>query len=162
MTAEAATRRLLGALTVMAVVAATSMSAPVHAQATAPAAEGDRPGRFAMHPVDGGFVRLDTETGAVSLCSKGPRGFACEAVPDERGQLQEIERLKAANRALEDEVRRLVADAQGRAGSARRLELPTEADVDKALDYMERMFKKFRDRFRDLDRQGGGSRGAPL
>lgn len=122
-------------------------------------AEADRSGRFAMHPVDGGFVRLDTVTGAVSLCSRRPQGFACEPVPDERGQQLEIERLKAENKALTEENRRLL-DENVRTTGRKRFELPSEAEVDKGLDYIERMFKKFRDRIRDLEK--GTGRGTPL
>lgn len=132
------------------------------ALATPPAdpqpADAERPGRFAMHPVDGGFVLLDTATGAVSLCTRRGPGFACEAVPDERGQQQEIERLKAENKMLAEENKRLVDDSFRNTGK-KHLELPSEADVDKGLDYLERMFRKFRDRIRDLDK---GSRGTPL
>ena len=42
-----------------------------------------------------------------------------------------------------------------------KLELPSEEDVDKALSYMERMFKKFRDKLKELDKDGSG-KGTPL
>ena len=38
--------------------------------------------------------------------------------------------------------------------------LPSEQDIDQAVDYLERMFKKFRDNMKDLD--GGSGRGTPL
>ena len=130
--------------------------APAAPPADVQPAESER--RFAMHPVEGGFVRLDTTTGAVSLCTRRGSGFTCEAVPDERGQQQEIERLKAENKTLVEENRRLVDESFRNTGK-KRFELPSEADVDKGLDYLERMFRKFRDRIRDLDK---GSRGTPL
>ena len=36
--------------------------------------------------------------------------------------------------------------------------LPTEEEVDKALDYVERMFKKFRDRMQKFETATGGNR----
>lgn len=146
----------------MPLVAAALVAITASAAGATPPSETDRGGRYAMHPVDGGFVRLDTQTGAVSLCTRGTSGFACEAVPDASGQQQEIDRLREANRMLEAEVRRLAEEGGGRREPQprRRFELPSEQDVDKALDYVERMYKRFRDRIRDLDR--GSGRGTPL
>ncbi len=63
-------------------------------------------GRYTMSPVPDGFVRLDTKTGAVSICrSKG--GWVCRVVPDERTALDvEIGRLQADNKKLQDELAR--------------------------------------------------------
>ena len=36
---------------------------------------------------------------------------------------------------------------------AEKFQLPTEEEVDSALDYVERMFKKFRDRLRNLEQE---------
>ena len=114
----------------------------------------ERPGRYAMQPVEGGFARLDTDTGAVSLCVKRGAEFSCQPVADERGQQQkEIDRLKAENLELQHRL----ADAQ--AGKDKRLDLPSEEDVDKALNYMERLVKKFRDKMRELEGSDGGGKG---
>jgi hypothetical protein len=119
-------------------------------------------GRFIMQPVEGGLMRLDTHSGEVSLCTRKPAGFACEAVPDARGSESEISRLATENRELREKITRL-EDQLAAAPSGKRqpkLELPSEADVDKALDYFERMVKKFRDRMKSIE--GDTGKGTPL
>lgn len=132
-----------------------------------PPGEAAAPGRYTLQPVDGGFIRLDTATGEVAHCKRKADALACDAVRVD-GDLQgEVARLAAENKALREEIARLGGDATGdkRAdgrphGSGPKLSLPTEEDVDKALNYVERMIKKFRDKLRDLE--GGGAKGTPL
>ena len=51
------------------------------------------------------MLRLDTRTGAVSLCAKQAAGWACNAVPDERAALEnEIARLQRENGALKKDM----------------------------------------------------------
>lgn len=70
----------------------------------APAADS---ARFSMQPVEGGLMRLDTRTGAMSFCSLRAQAWVCEAVPDDRAALEaEIGRLQA----------RLAAQDKGGAG----------------------------------------------
>lgn len=137
------------------------------ARATPPPQEGERPGRFSMQPTDGGFLRLDTVTGDVSLCSRAPAAtFECKPVKDDRDLQNEMSRLSTENKELRAEIKRL-EDMLGLGGGPHpdkgkpRLELPSEEDVDKALGYLERMFKKFRDKMKDLD-SGRDGKGTPL
>ena len=127
-----------------------------------PSTSGDRPGRFSMQPTDGGFLRLDTATGDVSLCARTGTTFECKPVQDNRDLQQEVTRLDTENKELKAEIARL-EEMLGLGGGARKpapkLELPSEEDVDKALSYLERMFKKFRDKLKELD---SGGRGTPL
>src|SRR4029450_14085746 len=68
---------------------------------------GVRGGRFVMTPVEGGFLRMDTLTGAVSLCQRAGGKWACEAVADDRRPLEtEMERLRAENRQLNSTLER--------------------------------------------------------
>lgn len=120
--------------------------------------------RYTMTPSPDGFVRLDTITGAVSLCAKKDGEWACRALPDDQRSLQErIARLEQENRELKDENRRL-EDVMGLNGkqapgapttpdgsSGGKIPLPTEKDVDKAFDYVEGMLRKFRERLKQLD-----------
>ena len=51
------------------------------------------------------MLRLDTRTGAVSICAKKETGWACNAVPDERQALEnEIARLQGENGALKKDM----------------------------------------------------------
>lgn len=139
--------------------------------ATPPESSG-QPGRYTMQPTDGGFLRLDTATGAVSLCSRTTAEFECRPVRDDLDLQAEIARLDAENKELRAEVKRL-DDLLGLNGGAgrepKKFELPTEKDVDQALSYLERMFKKFREKLKEFDsqggpggRDGGSGKGTPL
>jgi hypothetical protein len=130
----------------------------------------EAPGRYTMQPVDGGFLRLDTQTGAVAMCRPGTGGTVdCKpAEAKESGLLGELARLRTENADLKAEIKRLeeVAGLSGRsnpqlnAQPPEKLQLPTEQDVDQAMDYVERMYKKFRDRIRSLERES--KPGTPL
>src|SRR6185295_1847747 len=113
----------------------------------------ERAGRFAMTPVEGGFLRMDTQTGAVSLCQRSGPKWSCEAVSDDRGTLQrEIDRLSAENRALQEQLDR--ADPAGkdrRADRGSKFQMPSDEDVDRALTYMQRMMRLFKEKMRELD-----------
>jgi hypothetical protein len=62
-------------------------------------------GRYTLNRVGDGFVRLDTRTGQVSVCSKRSVGWACQAAPQDRAVLeQEIARLGAENAALKQDL----------------------------------------------------------
>jgi len=118
-------------------------------------------GRYRMTPAAGGaFLRLDTQTGAMSVCQRKDGRWACEAVPDERRALEtEIDRLKSEVRRLEE----LLAlpdpgtpDGKRAQRSGPKLSLPSEEDIDRAMDYAQRMMRKFKERmreFRDSDRR---------
>lgn len=124
----------------------------------------EKPGRFTMQPAEGGFVRLDTATGDVSLCAKAGQGFECKPVKDDRDMQREIARLADENKELKAEIKRLeemLGLGGGQGKPMPKLELPSEEDVDKALSYLERMFKKFRDKLKEFDGSGSG-KGTPL
>ncbi|MCB1521851.1 MAG: hypothetical protein KDJ37_14935 [Hyphomicrobiaceae bacterium] len=142
------------AFAVMAVVASTAT-----AQEPVP--------RFQMKPTDDGFVRLDTQTGAVSLCARANGDWACRAMADDQKTLQDkIARLEDENRSLREENRRLEdvmglnpgsPDAKpggpdGAPGApGNKFSIPSEKDIDKAFDYFEGMLKKFRERLEKLE-----------
>lgn len=93
--------------------------------------------RFSMVPIDGGFLRMDTDTGTVSLCTKKAGAWACETVPDDYKAVQE------ENAALKRELGELRGDRKT-AKADRKLELPTEEEVDKAIGQFDKYLKKFK------------------
>jgi hypothetical protein len=140
---------------IVAVVLAAA--SPVGAQST------DRAGRYSMAPADGGgFARLDTETGAMAICQRSGSEWVCRDMQDNSRQLLvERDKLAAENKHLKDELKRLediVAANSGR-GPEPKLNLPTEEDVDKALSYLDRMLKKFREKLKELE---GNRNAVPL
>ncbi len=67
--------------------------------------ENDGGGRYTFSKVADGFLRLDTQTGEVSICSQRTVGWACQAVPEDRAVLEsEIARLRHENAALKKEI----------------------------------------------------------
>jgi hypothetical protein len=117
-------------------------------------------GRYTMTPVEGGFMRLDTETGAVSLCTRKADAWACEPVSDKAVSSDERTRLEAENKQLKERIKTL-EDSASQSGAPPQeapggvTKLPTEKEVDEALDYVERMYKKFRDRIQKLEQPPG-------
>jgi hypothetical protein len=100
-----------------------------------PASAQEKPGRYTMTPTDGGFVRLDTETGAVSFCSRKDTQWFCEPAND-------IARNQAAQ-------------------AKPQVQLPSEQEIDRAIDELERLFKKYRERLREFDRSIASPTPAP-
>lgn len=135
-----------------------AVSAALLAALACPLAAQDRPGRYTMTPSGDGMVRLDTETGEVSLCAKRDNDWSCAPVADSAKRLQgDNERLAAENRALKDEIAKLDPGAPpsyATPGAPQgEVKLPTEEDVDKAFDYVEGMMKKFQERLNRLQEQ---------
>ena len=99
-------------------------------------------GRYAMTPAPDGFLRLDTRTGAVSLCTVASGAVACRASAEER-------------RALEDEVDRLTQEnarlkqAADPSHPASKYGIPNDQDVDRALSVAERFMKRMMKILRD-------------
>ena len=140
--------------------AACLVAATGVALAAPPTTGGSQPGRYTMQPTDGGFLRLDTATGDMSVCKPSGDTFECRPVKDDRDLQAEIARLVKENKELKDEIKRL-DDMLGLNGDKSKggpkFELPSEQDVDKALSYLERMFRKFRDKMKELEEPGPGN-----
>jgi hypothetical protein len=94
------------------------------------------------------------------VCQRKEGKWLCEAVPDDRRAMEsEIRRLATENKDLQSAVKRLEdllalpnsdgADSRT-ARSGPSFKLPSEADVDRMMDYVQGMLRKFKDRLRDL------------
>jgi hypothetical protein len=132
------------------------------AVAAGPALSGDdKPGRYTMTPTDGGVLKLDTVTGAVSLCTKTADDWACKPTKDgEQVMRREIDGLKSEIDVLKDQLTKMeeiagIGDPNKDGPRPQsKAELPTEKDVDQAFDYFERMVKKLRERLNKIERDG--------
>jgi hypothetical protein len=94
-------------------------------------------GRFTFQPVEGGLMRLDTETGHVSHCTKAGDSFACRSVADDRAAMQEeIDRLRRENEELR------LGGKPANPGQTGRLQLPSEEEIDKAMGLFEKMMRR--------------------
>lgn len=126
-----------------------AIAVPAQAQNGPPPEAED--GRYMFNRVQDGFVRLDTRTGQVSMCTRRSVGWACHAVPDERSALEaEIARLQSANAALKKELIARGLDLPGGVtveppvarGSDPDLRLPNQADVDRVVSFIERAWRR--------------------
>ncbi|MDX2307050.1 MAG: hypothetical protein NW216_02305 [Hyphomicrobium sp.] len=141
----------------------------------------EKPGRYTMMPTDGGFVRLDTETGVTSFCKQANGAWACEAMPDGQQKLRDdVTRLEQENAALKSEMKQM-EEMLGVAGTEKpakpgepapgaapggpmspetgppgppgpKMQIPTEQDVDRMFDYIEGMVRKFKDRIERMEK----------
>lgn len=106
--------------------------------------------RYSFNRIDDGYLRLDGRTGQVSLCSRRSSGWACQMVPDERSALEaEITRLQADNAALKKEMiaRNLplpgtVEPEQPATKPESGLQLPSDADLNKVMTFMEKVWRR--------------------
>jgi hypothetical protein len=123
-----------------------------------------------MTPADGGFVRLDKLTGAMSFCSGKEGDWSCKPMPEAEQRLQgRISELENENRALKEAGKQ--ADAAGEPPSSGdtlppsppgELPMPTERDVDKLFDYVEGMVRKFKERIQRLEKEAQKKEETPL
>jgi hypothetical protein len=127
-------------------------------------------GRYALSSVADGVIRLDTRTGAVSICSNSGTGWACYAMPDERAALDaEIGRLQADNGRIKTELEKLKVELTAREPTApgkidealpktdslkkpepkvaegeRKIEipLPSDRDMDRVMSFLEQAWRR--------------------
>ncbi len=92
--------------------------------------------RFSTKELADGLIITDTQTGKVTHCrGDAGAGFLCQLVPSDRAALEaEIDRLKSENEKLKS------AQKPGPV-----LNLPSDQEVDKALSFMEKFMRRFRD-----------------
>ncbi len=113
--------------------------------------------RFTMTPSDNGFLRLDTHTGAISICNNNDGQWNCTSLAPKEQSLpsgrnngtvsddvtklqQENKELKAEIRKLEEEIFKISRSNPGN----KQLKLPSEEDVDKVMGFMERMIERLK------------------
>jgi hypothetical protein len=131
------------------VIAVFCLSAPVLADDATPDTAG---GRYTMSKVADGFVRLDTQTGAVALCSQRTVGWACQAAPEDRVAFEsEIARLRSENAALKQAMLShglplpsgVMPEPSTAHGNDITICLPDNADIDRAVAYVGRIWQRF-------------------
>lgn len=92
--------------------------------------------RFTLEKAESGFVRLDRQTGAVTLCTEAAGTLTCRMAADERAAYDEdLARLEKRVEALEKQI---VGSTVARSG-----ELPSDAEIDRSIGIMERFMRAF-------------------
>jgi hypothetical protein len=91
--------------------------------------------RFKMQKVDGGFLRLDAQTGQVSFCRERAGDWTCETAADDRAALEaEIKRLSDRVAVLEKQTNDPV----------NRFRTPSDQEIEQVMGFFEKMMKRFR------------------
>jgi hypothetical protein len=101
------------------------------------------PGRFALAPTVDGVMRLDTETGVMSLCTIANGAPECRVGPDERAALEaEIARLSRENAEMKSQLAGQSSPGSMRSPSGATSKLPPDEEVDRALQMMEKFVRQ--------------------
>lgn len=133
-----------------AVCALTAISASSALAADEPA------GRYSMSPAEGGgVIRLDRETGAMSLCTGKEGEWTCKPIHEKAPTSAPTPQADATppDQAPND------AAPPAPPGD---LKMPTERDVDQLFDYVEGMVKKFKERIERLEEEAKKEPATPL
>jgi hypothetical protein len=143
---------------VAAVVAATILGGSARADEATPDTEG---GRYVFSKQANGFLRLDTQSGAVALCGEQSVGWTCQAVPEDRALFEsEIARLQNENAALKKIILAhglsLPPGAAPEAPAAQNESsprLPSDADIDRAIAFVGKVWQRFIDAVTRAEKQ---------
>jgi hypothetical protein len=93
--------------------------------------------RYTLERTENGFVRLDTRTGEMSICTERTGQLVCRLAADERRAFEEsLSDLSARVEELEKRLDMLAPREQDPG-------IPDEAELDRALTAMEKMMRRF-------------------
>jgi hypothetical protein len=102
-------------------------------------AAGQAPDRARTYPTQDGFLEVDPRTGAITECKRAPDGYRCQRVTEGDVLLKE----DSGPQAQAPSVPRQPPNA------GRRSVTPSEEEIDRALDVMERFLRRFMDIVRE-------------
>jgi hypothetical protein len=134
-----------------AAFACVALAAPAFAEDVTPDSEH---GRYSFNKVADGVLRLDSQTGQVSVCSQRAVGWACQAAPDDRTVLEsEIARLRTENAALKKEMLAHGLALPGASATPSEgaeshdndivIRLPDDSEIDRAMAYAGDLWHRF-------------------
>jgi hypothetical protein len=123
---------------------------PALADEATPDTEG---GRYVFSKQANGFLRLDSRSGAVALCTEQPVGWACQTAPEDRAVFEnEIARLQSENATLKKVLLAHglslppgMAPDTPNAQNDLTVRLPSDADIDRAMAFVGHVWQRFID-----------------
>lgn len=105
-------------------------------------------GRYQLEKTENGYVRLDTRTGALSICRLESEQLICKMATEDREAYEDdITDLGERVKALEDRVANLEPQLGRPQG------FPSEDEFERSMSYMERFMRRFMDIAKSFDRQ---------
>ena len=105
--------------------------------------------RYRLEKTNEGYVRMDTQTGAMSICNERDGQLVCRVAADERSAFQdEVDRLQGTIKALDERVTKLENSLTARLES----KLPSEEEFNKTMGYMERFVRGFMGIVKDMEK----------
>jgi len=114
--------------------------------------------RYRLEKSANGYIRMDTQTGAMSICEEQSGQLVCRMAADERAAFQdEIDRLQNSVKALDERVVKLENSLAARLEST----LPSEEEFNKTMSYMERFLRGFMGIVKDMNKDSGGDGAVP-
>ncbi|WP_394690820.1 hypothetical protein [Hoeflea sp.] len=103
--------------------------------------------RFTLEKTENGFVRMDTQTGEMSICAEQQGQLVCRLAADERRAFEEsLSDLSDRVAVLEQ---RLEIETPGEKSDG----IPDEAELNRALDAMNKMMRGFFGMVEDLRKE---------
>ena len=121
-------------------LAAVALVAPV---LTASGAMAQESGRYRLEQTETGYVRLDTKTGAISVCTEQSQGqMVCKMATEDREAYEnDLADLQDRVKVLEDRLAAIDQKGSGNTASG----LPSEQEFEQSMSYMERFMRRFMD-----------------
>ncbi len=110
-------------------------------------------GRYQLERSGDSYVRLDTQTGEMSICKSHGEQLVCRLAAEERAAFQdEIDRLERTLDGLEGRIAVLENDDR-----LKRHQLPSDEEFERTLGFMEKFMRRFMDVIEEFDRSPGGN-----
>ncbi|MFD1197857.1 hypothetical protein ACFQ3K_05855 [Brucella gallinifaecis] len=102
-------------------------------------------GRYRLEGTENGYVRFDTRTGALSVCNEQQGQLICKMATEDR------EAYENDISDLQDRVKKLEDKCVAVEAAAASSKLPSEAEFEQSLGYMERFMRRFMDIAKSFD-----------
>jgi hypothetical protein len=120
--------------------------APLLLAALPLAAHAQESERYRLERTEDGFVRMDMETGAMSLCHERGGELVCRNATD-NGSADGAKALIERVDALERRIAALEAQLAGEGANG----LPSEEEFEQTMSFMERFLRRFMGIAKDLE-----------
>ena len=106
-------------------------------------------GRFTILETKDGIIRLDKQTGTMFTCTNTASGWSCQPMNNQglssEPDNETLSRLKKENLELKQRLEKLEQGQDYKPSKSReKLKLPTDEEVDQAIEYIEKMIRKFK------------------